>query len=752
MRPVNDIKRCDLVLVGGGHAHVFVLKRMAMRPVAGLRVTLISREVHTPYSGMLPGLIAGHYAWDDIHIDLAPLCAAAGARLIAGTVHGIDLDAQTLACDDRPPVRFDLLSLDCGSSPAIDVIEGADQFGVAVKPISRFLPRWQAMLDRLRDQHRPMRLAVVGGGAGSVELALAVDHRLREVERIDYVELMLISAATELLPAHDPRVRARIEKALVARGIAVHRSQQITAAEPGQLRSASGQTFKAEEVLWVTQAGAPAWPAAAGLDTDQAGFVSVRDSLQSVSHPNVFAAGDIANMVNFELPKAGVFAVRQGPVLAENLTRAACGRALRRYAPQKHFLALISTGNRHAVASRGRFFVAGHWVWRWKDWIDRRFMAHFRVSGGKLMQPAVSQDKVTNNEPGRDVDAQMRCGGCGSKLGGDLLARVLARLHLPAPAGIVTGIGEDAAVIRPVPDALEVQTVDGFRAMIDDPFIVGQIGAEHAINDVYAMGGTPRTAMAWVSVPAAAENQMEDDLYQLLAGVTRVCEAAGVALIGGHSSESAELTVGLAVTGYVDERDLWRKARLCVDDYLVLTKPIGTGALLAAHMRAGCSARWLFGALRTMQQSNRQAAHILRNHSVVAVTDITGFGLLGHVGEMTRAARLSVEIMPLAVPVLPGARNVVADGTVSSLQEDNERVLSEVDPGSFSPAAPEVRLLFDPQTSGGLLAAVSAERVKSCVAALRAAGYHQACVVGRVRPNREDGCRAALVSGNGGAV
>jgi len=745
MEPSSDIKRRDLVLVGGGHAHVFVLKRIAMRPVAGLRVTLISREVHTPYSGMLPGLIAGHYTWDDIHIDLAPLCAAAGVRLIAGTVHGLDLDAQTLSCDDRPPVRFDLLSLDCGSAPAIDDIEGADRIGVAVKPISRFLPRWQAMLDRLRDQRRPMRLAVVGGGAGSVELALAIDHRLREVERIDHVELMLISAADDLLPAHDPRVRTHIEKVLATRGIAVHRSQRVTAAQTGQLRAASGQIFDVDEVLWVTQAGAPAWPAAAGLDTDPAGFVSVRDCLQSVSHPSVFVAGDIASMVNFDLAKAGVFAVRQGPVLAENLLRAACGRPLQRYAPQKHFLALISTGDRHAVASRGRFHAAGRWVWRWKDWIDRRFMAQFEIPCEQTMRLAVPRDRVATNEPEPGLDEQMRCGGCGSKLGGDLLARVLARLQLPMPADAVTGIGDDAAIIRPVVNALEVQTIDGFRAMIDDPFMVGQIGAEHAINDVYAMGGTPRTAMAWVSVPTAAENLMEDDLYQVLAGAIRVCEAAGVALIGGHSSESVELTVGLAVTGMVDERDVWQKSRLVIDDYLVLTKPIGTGALLAAHMRACCRARWLFGALHAMRQSNREAARILRNNGVVAATDITGFGLLGHIGEMARAACLSVDIMPLAVPVLAGARDVVAAGTVSSLQESNERVLGEVDPGSFAPASPDVRLLLDPQTSGGLLAAVCAERVESCVTALRAAGYDHAAVIGQVRPGRDDGCWATLI-------
>jgi len=745
----SDYQIKDLVLAGGGHSHVQVLKRLAMRPVGGLRVTLISREIHTPYSGMLPGFIAGHYDWDQIHIDLAPLCARAGARLIAAPVQGLDLDHDLLHCAGRPPIRFDLLSINCGSAPSVDTIDGADRFGIPVKPIVRFLPRWRALLDRLRaGGDERFRLAIVGGGAGGVELALSIRHRLVKVEKIANVDIFLVTADQHLLADHGAGVQARLEKELARRAIDVHRGVRIVAAESGRLRSEAGDTLLADEVLWVTQAAPQQWPAAAGLAVDAAGFIRVNEYLQSISHARVFAAGDIAGIDGHPRPKSGVFAVRQGPVLTENLRRMACGRRMIRYRPQKYFLSLISTGDRRAVASRHGFAAKGAWLWHWKNWIDRRFMAKFRV-GDQVMETAVPRDRVpvpdeSAAQHGEAGAESMRCGGCGAKLGGDLLARVLARLKVSVPSEVVTGIGDDAAILRPVVNSLEVQTIDGFRAMIDDPYLLGRIAAEHSINDIYAMGGAPRTALAWVTIPYAEEALMEDDLYQLMAGAVAALDAAGASLVGGHSSEGAEVSAGFAVTGTVFEQDIWQKQRISVDDCLVLTKPVGTGVLLAAHMRARCRAMWLVGALEHMQQSNKDALTVLREARIRACTDITGFGVLGHLGEMARAAQLGIEIWPRAVPALPGARELMRAGIASSLQNVNERVLAEVDTGDFEADETHVRMLLDPQTSGGLVAAVKPERVDQCIAGLHAAGYPAAAVIGRVVAAPDDGNWAIL--------
>jgi selenide,water dikinase len=734
----------DLVLVGGGHSHVQVLKRLAMAPVNGLRVTLVSREVHTPYSGMLPGFIAGHFGWDDMHIDLAPLCAEAGIRLVADSVRGLNLQNNCLTFPDRPPIRFDLLSINCGSAPSISRIKDADRIGIPVKPISRFLPHWAALLEKLRaGDPQNFRIAVVGDGAGGVELALSMHHRLYHEEQLSNIEIFLVTADRELLFTHNDSVQRHLKSELSRRGIAVHRGVRVVAVEPGLLRTDTAETFGADEVLWVTQATPQQWIADAGLAVDAAGFIRVNEFLQSASHAHIFAAGDVAGIDGYPRPKSGVFAVRQGPALFENLRRAAAQRPLRSFHPQEHFLSLISTGDRRAVASRGGLTARGRWVWYWKFVIDRRFMARFRVSD-RPMRKRKSRWQVPVPDESVFQPEEMRCGGCGAKLGGDMLARVLGRLKISVPSEVVSGIGDDAAVLRPVVNALQVQTIDGFRAMIDDPYLLGRIAAEHSINDVYAMGGVPRTALAWAVVPYADEKIMEDDLFQLMAGAIDVFDAVGVSLVGGHSGEGSEMSVGFAITGTVDEGDIWQKHKLQIGDCLVLTKPVGTGVLLAANMQARCRAAWLVGALDQMQRSNRDAVSVFREAGVKSCTDITGFGVLGHLGEMARAAKLSIRLWPRAVPAIPGARGTMRRGIVSSLQTVNERVLAGIDPGSFDPEDVDVRLLFDPQTSGGLVAAVRPENLERCIAGLRAAGYSAATVIGQVREARDDGCWGAL--------
>ena len=734
MVPGSNIKTKDLVLVGGGHSHVEVLRQLAMHPVDGLRVTLISRDAHTPYSGMLPGFVAGHYTWDDIHIDLAPLCARAGARLIAGRVERLNLDDGYVQCDGRPPIRYDALSINTGSAPSTGEINGADRIGIPVKPIDQFVHYWQTLLQRLQSEEKDQyRLIVVGAGAGGVELALSMQHRLTKVEGLSNIDIAVITADAMPLADHNSGVQSRLRKRLDKAGIAVRLNTRIAAAETNRLQTDGGDFIDADAVLWVTQAAATSWPADAGLETDADGFVRVNAYLQSVSHPEVFAAGDVATMDGQRRPKSGVFAVRQGPVLADNLRRWVCGRPLRSYRPQKHFLSLISTGDRRAVASRGGFAAQGVSLWYLKNWIDRRFMDRYKVGDAPMKERPVRWKVSTDGTDSPAAD-DMRCGGCGAKLGGDLLMKVLNRLRVATASEVVAGIGDDAAVLRPVANTLEVHTIDGFRAMFDDPYLLGRIAAEHSINDIYAMGGLPRTALIWAQVPFGGAAQMEDDLYQMMAGALTALDDCGASLVGGHSGEAAELGLGVAVTGSVHERDVWQNGRITPGDYLVLTKPLGTGALLAAHMRARCRGSWLSAATESMQQSNRAAVDIFRRARVKACTDISGFGLLGHMRQLVQAGNLGAAIWPEAVPLLPGVSDTIRAGILSSLHTDNVVVLESIDLGNFAADDVRVRALLDPQTSGGLLGAVRPEKAEACLAELNAAGYTRAAVVGRTAP------------------
>ena len=372
--PLNSVKR--LLLVGGGHSHVEVVRRFGAAPPRGADVILVSPDRYASYSGMLPGLIAGHYAFHDCHIDLEQLCRAARVTFERAEFTALDLAKNVARCKVGGERSFDLLSLDIGSTPDTAAVPGSLPFAVSVKPVSALLAAWETIIAAAR--RAPQSIAIVGGGAGGVELAAAMYHRL-QAECAVASRLSLVTDAPVILPAHPPGVRRVFERLFAQRGIALYCASRAVKVEAGVLHLESGVRLGADWIVWATAASAYAWLKSSGLLTDARGFVAVDDTLRSASHPRVFAAGDCASMANRSLPKSGVYAVRQGPPLAENLRRALAGMPLIRYSPQRRALALISTGGRHAVASWDGMAVSGHWVWRWKDRIDRGFVVRYRT-------------------------------------------------------------------------------------------------------------------------------------------------------------------------------------------------------------------------------------------------------------------------------------------------------------------------------------------------------------------------------------
>jgi selenide, water dikinase len=425
----------DIVLIGGGHSHVGVLRRFGMRPQPGVRLTLICTDVHTPYSGMLPGYIAGHYSYDQVHIDLSRLCVATGARLIVGQAVGLDRGQRLVRLHGRPALRYDWVSVNVGSTPATMAVAGAAEHAVPVKPIAQFNQRWQALLARAADPATScLTVAVVGAGAGGVELALALQHRIvglwQSQARAARLVLHVVSASATVLPTHAPSVQRHFAQLLAQRGVQVHLSAPVTELHPGGLM-AGGQMLQADTVLWVTQASGPAWLQDTGLALDAQGCIKVNDHLQSVSDERVFAAGDVASLPGHALEKAGVFAVRMGRPLADNLRAAVRGQPLQTWRPQRRWLALIGTGDARAVASRGAFRFGlgkhtGRWMWAYKDWIDQRFMQRFSPAPGAMQMIATKADSTgAAADLGLDADESaqaisaiaMRCGGCGAKVG-----------------------------------------------------------------------------------------------------------------------------------------------------------------------------------------------------------------------------------------------------------------------------------------------------------------------------------------------
>jgi selenide,water dikinase len=688
---------------------------------------------------MLPGLIAGLYGFDDAHIDTAPLARFAGARLYQDEALGLDLANRLILCRHRPPVPYDLLSLNIGSTPNTVDVPGASEHAIPVKPIDGFLHRFDALKQRVLDRKGQARIALVGAGAGGVELLLSVERRLRREVKLAGLDpgrlsFVLVSDA-EILPTFPAAFRTGFRRVLAGRGISVVEGAAVACVEAGRLFLEGRTPVEAEEILWTTQARPAPWLAQTGLALDDKGFIAVDSMLRARGCEEVFAAGDTMAFPARALPKSGVYAVRAGPALAENIRRTLTGRPLRPFRPQREAMYLVSTGERYAFGTRNGLVFKGAWVWRWKDWIDRRFMRKFNEPPEMAQVDRTAASPLADKAAIKEISAvAMRCGGCGAKVGATVLSRALARIE-PAPrADVIVGLQapDDAALVDTGGEKLSIQTVDYFRAFIDDPYLFGKIFANHALGDVYAMGGEPQSALAIATMPYGIEAKVEADLSAMMAGANDVLRDARCALVGGHTSEGAELSLGFAVNGLVSRTASLRKGGLQPGDALILTKPVGTGTLLAADMRGKAKARWVMAALAHMMQSNREAAAILQGHGAHAATDVTGFGLLGHLVEMIRASDVDVTLAIDRVPLLKGARETIAMGIFSSLQSQNLRLCRAVRDVETAGCHPLYPLLFDPQTAGGLLAAVPFAQAERCIAALRDAGYDHASMIGIV--------------------
>ncbi|MFK7974906.1 MAG: selenide, water dikinase SelD [Halioglobus sp.] len=723
MRTVSPMYQ-DLVLVGGGHSHALALRMLAMKPIDGLRITLISPQSYTPYSGMLPGLVAGHYDFAQTHIDLVRLCEWAGARFIQAEVSELDPQTRSLELAGRTAIGYDIVSLDIGSQPELDSVTGAREHAVPVKPVANFWSRWVSILEKVEEATLPTSISLVGGGAGSVELALAMAFRLSKQQ----AAITLCCGAEQILPGYNDRAREHVLTAMRRAGVAVRCSARVTKVSAGTLHFETGDTQPVDEIFWCTGAAAAPWVKGSGLAVDEAGFLSVADTLQSVSDTRVFAAGDIAAQTNYPRPKAGVYAVRQAPTLAANLRAAVLNKPLRAFKPQDNFLSLVSLGDETAVADKAIFTACGAWVWRWKDRIDRKFMQRFEAL--PTMMPLKHWGTVPEAV---QQNPQAPCGGCGAKVGSDLLQVTLETLAKDSAGAILAG-ADDAAPVPLAGSTTLLQSVDVLRGLVSDPWLMGRIAANHALSDLYACAAKPVSALAIVTLPFAGDRIVQRDLLQLLAGALSEFSQVGCVLSGGHTLQGPELSIGFVVNGIpLAGKSTLNKMGSQPGDVLVLTKPLGVGAIFAAHMQLAARGADVEAATTMMLQGNAQASVIAQRLGAHACTDVTGFGLAGHLQEMLSPA-LSAQLNLSHVPALPGALGYLQAGVQSTMQSANMRSTSTHRSGSFSSLDEEARmaLLFDPQTSGGLLIACAADVAPALIADLNAAGYSDAVAVGSV--------------------
>jgi len=577
-------------------------------------------------------------------------------------------------------------------------------------------------------------LVLVGAGAAGVEVSLCLEAMLSR--RGVAAKITLLDAGERILDGYLDRLVELAEQELSEREIEYRPKTRVRGYEDGRLRLDEGPTLESDLVIWATGAAPP--PALDGFDLPKSddGFLAVDRTLRSTGGAPVFVVGDTATLVHHPVPKAGVYAVREGKILFENLRRVFDGRPLVEYEPQSGFLSLLALGDGRAVGQyKGRAFL-GEWVWELKDFIDRRFMRkHQEVEPmtEEMMEKRAARDAAARKDG--DERPAMRCRGCGGKVGASILEDALASLDVPASPYVAQGLDapDDAAVLAKDVGAPEVLSVDFFQSFLDDPWIVGRVAANNALSDLFATGADPIGAMAMVTLPEASRKQQTEMLRHLLAGGLRELAAAGATLLGGHTTEGAETTIGYTVIGRLGDAKPFTKGSLRAGDRLVLTKPLGTGVLLAGLPLCRTRAPWIEAALASMLASNRAAAALARELDLTAVTDVTGFGLGGHLLEMLDASGVTARLDLDALPLLPGFESLATGGVRSSLDPSNREIESRIDvarPTDRSTA--RYAALFDPQTSGGLLLAIPADKVTDGLRRLEGAGYADAAVVAEV--------------------
>jgi selenide,water dikinase len=721
--PIPTPIQKNVVLVGAGNAHLQFVRMFAMRPIAGVAVTLVSEAPVMPYSAMVPGHIARDYTWNEITIDLVRLCRAANVRFITARALAIDAADQVVRFASRPEMRFDALSLGVGSSIALPPGLTWGDTSWPIRPMSGMIERLDHLEQTLCRTNGPFHLVIVGGGASGCELALAIRRRF---EKFPQLRMTLLQSTERLLPGFTLKAADIFAGLLQAKQIAVRTNVRVLGGTARTLELRGSEAMEYDAVLWATHAAPPELLRTSGLPLADDGFLRVHATLQSVGNPAVFGTGDCIAIENHpDLLKNGVYAVREGGVLFENVARYLTDRPLETFQPQKVCLCLMNTADGQAVFNYGPLVWKGRLV-RWlKDRIDRAWMEKF--TRNVPMKQATAED-----EP-----ASMRCGGCGNKISSDVLSAVLKRIKVIDDPRVLLGCaaGEDAAVHRVRPELfgddpehlVEVQTVDYFKAFVDDPYLFGRIAALNAISDLYAMNARPFSALAIATLPYARGPVQEGMLYELLTGASQSLQQLGVVLTGGHTTEGSELALGFAVTGYAEEHRLFQKSKLQPGDVLILTKPLGSGALLAAWMRGECPAEWFKPMIDVMLNANDRASRIFADAGVQACTDVTGFGLAGHLLEMLDASKVSARLDGASVPLYAGFDETVKQGIVSTLHRDNAKVECRIQSRAPAPA-----WLFDPQTSGGLIAAVRPERVDETLRGLKESGCDRATVIGEI--------------------
>ena len=684
----------DLVLIGGGHSHLSVLMKLAKRPINGNRITLITNEIDTPYSGMIPGYIEGIYSWRDSHIDLYRLCLKLNVRFIHAEVERVSAHEKEIYFKDRPKIKFDVLSINTGIQSNNREIKGAAKYCLPVKPISKLANNFLNKITNFKS------IAFIGGGAGSVELALAIKKRFLNINQD--IKITIITGKRGLLSTFPQKTKLTSLKTLEKFKIDIIEYKRVLEVKPKQIILSDKSMLKIDKAILSTNSMTPKWLAKSDILLTKDNYILVNKSFQT-NYKYVFASGDVIDFNNQNLKKAGVFAVRSGKPLAINIKQFILGKKLVEYKFNKNYLALIGTSKRSAIATKYNLTFNSRFFFYLKKYIDQNFIkkfSDFKIRK-KFTLEALKTDVlnifVKHKEKITDKNDIMQCKGCAAKVPLNALKQAL-------PKDIVS-TSEDAVSVPGHPELY--QTVDMISSIITDPFLLGKIAANHSISDMVSVNSKITSAMMILQLPLSKTEINSRDLEQVLLGANEIFKTIDCPLIGGHTmiGKDKDPIIGFSLLGQKQKKIKIMKNRrkIKTKDLLILTEKIGSGLIFAGINNYLIDSHFQTDVIKQMIKGNLNFGKISNHLNILSMTDITGFGLANHLLNLIKRdnSKTGLTIYPNKIPLFQGVNECLNKDIKSSLFKSNydiaqKDIIYKRDKSKLD------NILYDPQTVGGI--------------------------------------------------
>ena len=692
----------DLVLIGGGHSHLSVIMELSKKPLKGNRITLISNEIDTPYSGMIPGFIEGIYSWRESHIDLYKLCLKLSVRFIHSEVTKISAINKEVFLKGRPNLKFDVLSINSGIESNYTKIEGAQKNCVQVKPISKLANNF------LKEIKNFNSIAFIGGGAGSVELALALKKRLNDKKKS--LKITIVSGKNGILSSFPAKTKKISLNALKEANIKLLENKEVIQVKKDKLIMSDGTVLNIDKSILSTNAMAPKWIKNSDIQLNEESFIVVNNAFQT-NHNFIFAAGDIVDFNNENLKKAGVFAVRSGKPLAKSLRNYILNGTSYTYKFNKNYLALIGLANGLAIATKYNFSYSTKTNFYLKKFIDKRFIKKFNNLDNnkifiikKIIRHIIEIFKTNKMYDYNNIN-QMQCKGCAAKVPYNALKNTLSKK--------IISTSEDATTITNHPNLF--QSVDMINAIISDPYVLGKIAANHAISDIISVNSKIISAMMILQLPHSKSIINARDLEQVTYGSNEIFDSFNCSISGGHTmiGKDQDPVIGFSITGEKKKSLNFKKLNknIKINDVLILTNKIGSGIIFAGINNDLIDSYFQIEVINQMQDGNIAFGNITEKLNILSMTDITGFGLANHLLNLIKRdnGKTGLTVFPKKIPIFSGVEEAIKKKVKSSLFENNYLIAKEAIVYNRDEDFID-EILYDPQTVGGLAFIIPKEK------------------------------------------